>query len=269
MNAFVYDNVSTMYRDIVSKLVSQKSPNGTKELTNVLLHIKDVTDHVITDRDISLSYLCGELLWYMTGSNDVNFISKFAKKWSEITDDGETSNSAYGHILKYRHGFDQVKTIIDLLKQDKNTRRAVINFNVPNPNVITTKDEICTVALQFLMRDDELHCTAIMRSNDVYTGMPYDIAFFVSLQKIIAHELNIKCGTYAHFVTSLHLYNSVEEKLLLALQKKNISVKLNAVNLLTLTEEDYESIYHSSSPKLDVIKLFTKKKIVEVNISED
>ena len=186
MNAFEFDNVNQMYEHIVRLLLDEKSDHGTKELTNVLLTINDVSEQIITKRDISLSYLCGELLWYFSGSNDVNFISKFAKKWREISDDNCTSNSAYGHILYLRHGFNQLVKIIELLKKDKHSRRAVINFNVPNRNVIETKDEICTIALQFIIRDNKLHCTAMMRSNDVYTGMPYDIAFFISLQKIIA-----------------------------------------------------------------------------------
>ena len=85
---------------------------------------------------------------------------------------------------------------------DPNTRRAVVNINVPNVNVIETKDEPCTIALQFLNRDGKLHCTAIMRSNDIWFGTPYDWAFFIELQKVIADKLGLGYGTYTHFATS-------------------------------------------------------------------
>ena len=89
---------------------------------------------------------------------------------------------------------------------DPNTRRAVININVPNERVIETKDEPCTIALQFLNRNGKLHCTAIMRSNDIWFGTPYDWAFFIELQKVIADRLGLGYGTYTHFATSFHAY---------------------------------------------------------------
>lgn len=264
MNAYEYENVSEMYRDIVRLLCEQKSDHSTKELTNVMLKVNDVRDALITERKISLPYLCGELLWYMMESNQVDFISKFAKKWSEISDDGETSNSAYGYILGQKHGFNQVEKIIELLKQDPYSRRAVMNLNVPNEKVIETKDEICTIALQFLVRDGKLHCLTMMRSNDVYRGMPYDIAFFTSLQKMIAYRLRILSGTYTHVVGSLHLYDSDEEKLLSAMSEPQQDYKLKSLCLLDLKQEDYDKINNSTSPKEDVVKLFVEKNIIEM-----
>lgn len=264
MNAFEFDDVNQMYEYMVRLLLEQKSDHGTKELTNVFLTINDVSEHIITKRDISLSYLCGELLWYFSGSNDTEFISKFAKKWLEISDDGSTSNSAYGYILGTKHGFNQLQKIFELLKKDKHSRRAVINFNIPNANVIETKDEICTIAVQFIIRNNKLHCTTMMRSNDIYTGMPYDIAFFVSLQKIMAFNLGVECGKYNHFVTSLHLYERTEEKIKSALDKKSPKIKFDALNLMKLGVDDYDYIMNSKSPKDDVINMFTKLKILEV-----
>ena len=262
MNAYEFNTVNEMYSNMVKALLDEKSSNGTRELRNVLLTIKDISNPVITLRGTSIPYLCGELLWYITGTNDVNFISKFAKKWSEITDDGWTSNSAYGYVLQTKHGFNQIDKMVELLKTDKNSRRAVMNLNTPNERVIETKDEICTIALQFLLRENKLHCTAIMRSNDVYTGMPYDIAYFASLQKIIAHRLGVECGTYTHFVTSLHLYDSCEEKLRDALTKNFDDIRIDSLKLLELNHDDYERINNSTSPKTEVVELFKEKEIL-------
>ena len=266
MNAYEFNTVNEMYSHLVKALLDEKSSNGTRELRNVLLTVKDIGNHIITVRDTSLSYLCGELLWYISGSNDVEFISKFAKKWSKITDDGKTSNSAYGYVLQKKHGFDQLEKMIELLKTDKHSRRAVMNLNTPNESVIDTKDEICTIALQFLIRDDKLHCTTMMRSNDIYTGMPYDIAYFVSLQKIVAERVGVECGTYTHFVTSLHLYDSCEEKLRDALTKNFDDIRIDSLKLLELNHNDYERINNSTSPKTEVVELFKEKKILSEDI---
>lgn len=204
--ADVADSMDKLYKTVCCDLIAAPEVRGTKELNNYSFTLTNLDNNVINIRDISKSYICGELLWYALGRNDVEFINKFAGLWGRISDDGVTSYSAYGDIVFARHGFNQVEKIIQLLCSDPESRRAVINFNVPNENVIKTKDEICTIALQFLIRNGRLHCTAIMRSNDVWYGLPYDTIFFTELTKYIARRLNIPYGTYTHTVVSLHAY---------------------------------------------------------------
>ena len=202
----IANNMDDIYRQICAELDVAPEVRGTKELNNYSFTLTNLDNNVINVRDISKSYICGELLWYALGRKDVGFINKFAGLWGRISDDGETSYSAYGDIVFNRHGFNQVEKIIQLLCDDPESRRAVINFNVPNENVIKTKDEICTIAHQFLIRNGKLNCTGIMRSNDVWYGLPYDTIFFTELTKYIAKRLNIPYGTYTHTVVSLHVY---------------------------------------------------------------
>lgn len=203
----IADNMDDIYRNLCDEIDAVGTEvRGTKELNNYTFTLTNLDNNVINIRNISKSYICGELLWYALGRKDVGFINKFAGLWGRISDDGETSYSAYGDIVFNRHGFNQVDKIIQLLCYDPDSRRAVINFNVPNENVITTKDEICTIALQFLVRDGKLDCTAIMRSNDVWYGLPYDVIFFTELTKYIARRLGIPYGTYTHYVISIHAY---------------------------------------------------------------
>lgn len=199
--------IDDIYKHLCRHLIDAPEINNTREINNVKITLTDVENSVVNCRNISLSYMLGELLWYFTGRNDVKFISKFGSMWSRISDDGVTNNSAYGYVLTKKYGFDQVEKIIELLKHDPNSRRAVLNINEANEHVIETKDEPCTIAVQFLLRDNKLCCTAMMRSNDIWFGFPYDVVFFTELQKYIAMRLNVACGEYTHFATSLHVYN--------------------------------------------------------------
>lgn len=256
----IANNIDDIYRETCRALINEGSRvNNTHELNNYSFTLTDLNNNVINIRNISKSYLFGELLWYMTARNDIDFIQKFSGFWGRISDDGVTSNSAYGHILFKRHGFNQVDKIIELLLADPNSRRAVLNFNVPNINVIETKDEICTIALQMYIRDGKLNCTGIMRSNDIWLGTPYDVTFFTELQKYIAHRVKVKCGTYTHFVTSIHVYDRNLEDIKLVLDRKpttRLSVDIEELNNWKYSLDAL--ICESGAPKTDIVNLFTE-----------
>jgi thymidylate synthase len=90
---------------------------------------------------------------------------------------------------------------------DPYSRRAVLNVNVPNENVIDTRDEPCTICLNYQIRNGKLQCTCVMRSNDVNFGLRNDLGFFIYLQKYIAKRLGVGVGSYTHFAMSIHFYD--------------------------------------------------------------
>lgn len=200
--------MNDIYVQLCGKLVVQgQEVAGTRELLNSGFTLLDITDNIASVRKgFSVPYMLGEMLWYWNGRSDVGFISKFSKFWQKISDDGETNRSAYGDIVFNRYGFDQVQQVVDILEKDPASRRALINFNVPNADRMGTKDEICTIALVFELREGKLDCTCIMRSNDVWLGTPYDVVFFTSLQRHIADMLGVGYGKYTHYAVSLHAY---------------------------------------------------------------
>lgn len=209
----LYRDVDSAYYGMCEQLLAAPHVGNTREILNAKVQILDVNNPVVSIRDISVEYLFGELIWYFTMRNDLEFISKFSSFWNHLSDDGETCNSAYGHIIGKKHGFNQLGKVIELLQRDPQSRRAVINLNVPNPRVIETKDEPCTVSIQFLLRDNKVYCTTYMRSNDIWFGFPYDVVFFTELQRIVAIRLNAELGIYTHLVGSLHMYDRDEEKI--------------------------------------------------------
>ena len=237
VNTAIVDNVNDMYVTMCKDLVTYGSKvNDTLELNNYMITVRDVSQCVINVRNVSLNYMAAELLWYLSGRNDVEFISRYASLWKRISDDGKTNNSAYGYILKKKHGFDQIEKMVELLKKDPYSRRAVMNINVPNENVIETKDEMCTICLNFQLRDNKLNCSVLMRSNDIFTGTVYDVTYFIFLQKYIADKLNVSCGTYTHIAFSLHAYDRHIENI------KNIA--FNTTYDDRLVNIDFEHIFN-------------------------
>lgn len=193
-------SMNDIYRQLCGKIsVQGHEVAGTKEMLNSGFTLLDITDNIATARTgYSLPYMLGGLAWYFTGRDDVEFISKC------IGDGGVTTRSAYDAIAFDRYGSDRVAQVIDTLRRDPYSRRAAIDFNVPDTGRLETKDEIRAIALVFELREGKLDCTGIMRSDDVWLGTPYDVVLFTELQKHIANELGVAYGKYTHFAVSLH-----------------------------------------------------------------
>lgn len=205
----VGETMNDIYKMLCGKIVATgHDVAGTREIRNASFTLLNIEENVASIRTgLSMAYMLGELVWYFTGRKDVAFISKFSSFWSKLSDDGVNSNSAYGDIVFNRHGYNQLEQAIKILTDDNDSRRAVINFNVPNVNRQTTRDDPCTIALEFAIREGKLDCTCVMRSNDIWLGTPYDVVFFTALQKYIADRLGVTYGIYTHFAISLHVYD--------------------------------------------------------------
>lgn len=261
--------MNDIYRQLCGKVAVQgQEVAGTKELLNGGFTLLDITDNVPTARTgYSIAYMLGELAWYFTGREDVEFISKFSSFWKRISDDGVTNRSAYGAIVFNRYGFDQVAQVVDTLKRNQYSRRAIINFNVPNPERFETRDEICTIALVFELREGKLDCTGIMRSNDVWLGTPYDVVFFTELQKHIANELGVGYGKYTHFAVSLHAYAKDIDRVreVWAVECVAPRLKLDVERFLSHVFKIERIAMSSNTPKDDVVKYcFNEGIIMEV-----
>ena len=153
-----------------------------------------------------------ELAWYLSGSNRVRDIGPFASKWIDISDDGIHNNSAYGYRIQHLFGFDQWDYVKDMLTKSPGSRQAIIHIKDASDK--PTKDVPCTVYLQFLIRDNKLHLSVHMRSNDIWMGVPYDMFSFTFLQMKMAMELGVDLGNYTHFAGSLHMYKRDYEEAL-------------------------------------------------------
>ena len=209
MRIFEGNTIAEVYGDAVKSLLTANVVGSTREINNCVLIVHNPTLENISfpyRKPLSLKYSNAELRWYYSADNSCHTIGQHAKMWLSLSDDGETNNSAYGYILFKKYGFNQLEQIIELLKKDTTTRRAVLNISDPSINRITTKDMQCTIALDFLIRNGELEETVVMRSNDVFFGFPYDYIFFVSLGQYIAKRLGLKLGLYTHHAISFHMY---------------------------------------------------------------
>lgn len=154
----------------------------------------------------------GELIWYLAGSDELKFIEYYLSNYSCYAEDDGTVYGAYGPRIKNKDGINQFENIIQILKTNEQTRKAVIQLFDAKDIVAKKKEVPCTSTLQFFIRDDKLHMITSMRSNDIFLGLPHDIFAFTFIQELIARKLGKELGEYHHAVGSMHLYDQHRDK---------------------------------------------------------
>jgi thymidylate synthase len=149
----------------------------------------------------------GELLWYLKGDNSLEFIQPYIGKYVEEAHEG-TIIGAYGPRMfsSTPEAVNQFEAVADLLATKPNSRQAVVVLSRPRDVVERIKSIPCTVALHFQLRDGKLHLTSMLRSSDIYLGMPHDVFCFTMIQEIMSRRLGVELGEYTHFSSNLHFY---------------------------------------------------------------
>jgi thymidylate synthase len=190
-------------------------------------------------RKFNWKYFAGELAWYMRKDRDVDYIGQFSGMWSTLTNPGTNEiNSNYGSLL---FG-DQLQWVLDSLKADKNTRQAIAFLNQPKFQFEGNKDFVCTMYLNFFIRDNKLNMKVQMRSNDIFYGLTFDAPFFAFVQQhmrlwLLETYPDLELGTYYHCADNIHFYERHFEL---------------AENIINDTEESDEYIMNIKNPLFEL-----------------
>lgn len=182
------------------------------------LHVDDMLSNVLVspERNPNYRFMVAEWLWIQFGLDDLKTISHYNSIYKNFSDDGEILAGAYGPRLK-----NQWSYVCHNLKSDADTRQAVVSIWTPSPS--PSKDIPCTIALQFLIRDNHLHLIATMRSSDVWLGLPYDFfAFTMLCNYVAAHFPEVELGSCTMQLGSSHLYDLNRDAANLVLPPNNM-----------------------------------------------
>lgn len=223
MKIYKGDYIANLYKDILNDLLNNpeytSNPRGmeVKEILNCIIEVNKPNMNLFKNefRSSPEKYIASELLWYFSGTNKVDFIENYASLWSKLKNEKDEVNSAYGYLIfkeENKDKYTQYEWVIESLKKDKDSRQAFMHFNKPDHQYDGNKDQVCTLTALFHIRENKLHMTLNMRSNDIILGFMTDYTFFNILhQQVYLHlkhyypELQI--GSYTHTSHSMHLYS--------------------------------------------------------------
>jgi len=207
-----FKNADEAYRYILDELIIRGIDfDDTKALFNVGFYLMNPQDNDIhgKQRNWSEEYAEAEWQWYLSGDPSVqklgDIYGKIPPIWKRMADENGNVNSNYGWQWQRNNQLDYV---VDLLKNNPDTRKAAISIYDAKESGKYSKDTPCTYAVQFTIIDNKLNMSVYMRSNDIWYGFCNDQYCFSELQKIVAEKLSIETGWYYHHAHNMHLYKN-------------------------------------------------------------
>lgn len=206
------DQVWLQLIDRINRYGEPHAPRGqgTLELLGQQTMV-DMRYPIVTspDRKMGYKFMAAEAAWILSGDDRVSTISPFSRAISQFSDNGETFFGAYGPKI-----INQLAYVVETLTHDPDSRQAVINIWRENPG--KSKDIPCSISVQFLIRNNRLHCQYTMRSSDAWLGWVYDVFNFSMLSGVILLGLSEKfpqldLGFLTLTAGSQHLYDRDRE----------------------------------------------------------
>lgn len=209
-----YDLLNLILKgDLVSPVLDEKSVGsffGSKERpTRELRYVTFILTNP-RNRWMNVSTFCENKILpralFTTLSDEISldaiaFYDSGSKKFSE---DQKVFSTSYGYRARHYDNVNQIQDVIQQLRKDPSSRRAVIHIHAVGDG--DKKYSPCIDSLHFFIRNQALECHTIWRSENVFRLLPTNIFEFTMLQELIASELELPLGPYAHTVSSLHYY---------------------------------------------------------------
>lgn len=168
-----------------------------------------------------------ELMWFLLGKTDAKWLQE---RNVHIWDGNSTKEfldkrgldypegvlgPVYGHQWTNwggnwktgEGGINQVKRIINLLKEDPHSRRAVLaGWNISDLSKMALPP--CHMTYTFMISGNRLYCKVDIRSNDMFLGHPYNVCSASILTIMIARAIGIHPGGIGISITNCHIYQN-------------------------------------------------------------
>ncbi len=205
---------------------------------------------VLTTKKLHLKSIIYELLWFLNGDTNIKYLNDNGVRiWNEWADEKGDLGHIYGYQWRswpdYNGGhIDQIKEVIDTIKHNPDSRRIIVSsWNVADiPNM---KLPPCHAFFQFYVADGKLSLQLYQRSADIFLGVPFNIASYALLLKMMAQVTGLEEGDFVHTLGDAHIYLNHLEQVDLQLSRETRKLPQMKINpdvkdIFSFKFEDFE-----------------------------
>src|SRR5437870_5215730 len=172
---------------------------------------------LLTTKKVHLKSLIHELLWFLQGSTNVDYLRRNGVTiWDEWADPQGELGPVYGYQWRSwpapdgKH-IDQVTQVVEQIRRNPDSRRLIVSaWNVSDiPRMALAP---CHAFFQFYVAEGRLSCQLYQRSADVFLALPFNIASYALLTLMVAQVTGLEPGEFIHTLGDAHLYlNHLEQ----------------------------------------------------------
>ena len=169
------------------------------------------------ERDANPFFHLYESLWMLMSKDDVEPLIRYAKNIENYADQG-IMHGAYGRRWRKMFGMDQLRIIVQRLKNDPDDRRCVLQMWDAKLDLDRSfRDLPCNVTATFQRNEEgKLDLTVFCRSNDIIWGAyGANAVHFSVLQEYMARCIGCEVGYYYQVSVNWHAYKNVLDKLII------------------------------------------------------
>lgn len=215
---------------------------------------------VITTKKLHLRSIIHELLWFLKGETNIQYLKENGVSiWDEWADEEGNLGPVYGYQWRNwpsRDGgtIDQITKVIDQIKKNPNSRRLIVSaWNVADVDNMALPP--CHAFFQFYVADGKLSCQLYQRSADVFLGVPFNIASYALLVFMVAQVCNLKVGEFVHTFGDAHLYSNHFDQAELQLSRDFrplpvMKINPEVRNIFDFKFEDFELVGYDPHPHI-------------------
>ncbi|OQS06384.1 bifunctional dihydrofolate reductase-thymidylate synthase 2 [Thraustotheca clavata] len=232
------------YLELIDKIILQGNKKGDRTGTGTMslfgaqmrFSLRNDVFPLLTTKRVFWKGVAEELLWFISGDTNAKTLQdKGIKIWDgngsrEYLDSIGLTHREAGDLgpvygFQWRHfgakyvdmhtdytgqGVDQLADVINKIKNKPDDRRILLSAWNPSDLGLMALPP-CHMFCQFYVADGELSCQMYQRSADMGLGVPFNIASYALLTRMIAQVCGLKAGDFIHVIGDAHVYlNHIE-----------------------------------------------------------
>ena len=215
---------------------------------------------LVTTKTLHLPSIIHELLWFLSGDTNISYLKQNKVSiWNEWADSKGNLGPVYGSQWRSwpaHNGepIDQISRLIDDIKSNPNSRRHIVSaWNVADLDEMALPP--CHCLFQFYVADGQISCQLYQRSADIFLGVPFNIASYALLLKLVAAQANLKPKDFIWTGGDCHLYLNHREQAKLQLTRSilplaELKINQSRSSIFDYVYEDFEIINYQSQAKI-------------------
>jgi len=201
---------------VETRRASDSKPKKSREILNFQIAVSEPRDRILINPERSLNVVgaVARFVWMLAGSDRLEDIAYYEPKVRHYTDDKiSVPGSCYGRrLFQSSPGLNQLDGVVENLQSEEGSRRAAtVIWSAADAIRGNSKDIPCAFGAFYHIRGGQLIATTMMRSNNAFILLPYNLFEFGLLAEMVASKVGVDLGQLVHFAVSMHLFAEFDE----------------------------------------------------------